>query len=171
MSDRHADNGAALSAADREPLPLPHGASAPIHHTNGFNPPRPILPAARRGWRGQCPCCGEGRIFHRWMEARDQCPSCGEELHHARISNAVPAVAVPLAFLAAAMLGGVAEMLGEVPLLLEVVTCQLAGIAASLVVLPRAKGLLIALAWAHHVGGFDPQRHLLPDAVGAGQEA
>lgn len=152
-----------MAAAAASLLPFQSGASEAVYFTNGFNPPRPVLPAARRGWGGRCPACGQGHMFQRWMEVRDHCPTCAEELGHARISNAVPVVAVPIAFFAAALLGGVMETVGDVQLLLELAACQVAGFASALFVLPRAKGLLIGLSWAHHVGGFDPLGHLLPD--------
>lgn len=30
----------------------------------------------RRGLRGRCPRCGEGRLFRRWLEIHDRCSEC-----------------------------------------------------------------------------------------------
>lgn len=134
-----------------------------LYHTNGFNPPRPIEAAARRGWSGRCPACGEGALFGRWMQVSESCAHCGEALGHARVTNAVAVLAIPLALLAGSLVGGILELLSELPLALELAASELVAVAAAFHVLPRAKGLAVGLAWANHVGGFDPLRHLVPD--------
>jgi len=40
----------------------------------------PVLPAMRRGLAGHCPCCGEGRLFYRYLKVSDACPACGHDL-------------------------------------------------------------------------------------------
>lgn len=146
---------AAFDAARRAPRRL--------YHTNGFNPPRPIEAAARRGWSGRCPACGEGALFGRWMQVSETCSHCDEALGHARVTNAVPVLAIPLALLAGSLVGGILELLSDLPLAVELAASELVAVAAAFHVLPRAKGLAVGLAWANHVGGFDPLRHLAPD--------
>lgn len=157
-----ADDGALSDAEDAAPTgeacfpprPLP---ARPVDAHTGSASPRPVKRAARRGWSGRCPACGEASLFHSWMVVHDQCPPCGAALAHPRICDAVPAVAVPLAFVAAAVLGGVLELLGSVPLVLEIAASEAVAVTTALQVLPRAKGLLVGLSWAHRVGGFDPR--------------
>lgn len=134
-----------------------------IYPTNGFNPPRPIESAARRGWAMRCPACGAGALFGRWMQVAETCTDCGEALGHARVTNAVPVIAIPLALLAGSLVGGILEVLGDLPLVAEIAASELVAVATAFHVLPRAKGLAVGLAWANHVGGFDPLRHLVPD--------
>jgi len=40
----------------------------------------PVLPAMRRGLAGNCPCCGKGRLFYRYLKVSDACPACGHDL-------------------------------------------------------------------------------------------
>jgi uncharacterized protein (DUF983 family) len=35
-----------------------------------------LLTVIKRGWRGRCPRCGEGRIFRRFLETFDRCSAC-----------------------------------------------------------------------------------------------
>ena len=48
--------------ARREPPPLP---------------PASVSTALRRGLRGRCPRCGQGRLFRGFNRLRDECPACG----------------------------------------------------------------------------------------------
>lgn len=36
----------------------------------------PVGVILRRGIRGRCPRCGEGRLFRRWIETFDRCSAC-----------------------------------------------------------------------------------------------
>lgn len=150
-------------AATRTAFDPARRAPRRVYHTNGFNPPRPIEAAARRGWSGRCPACGEGALFGRWMQVSQTCSHCNEALGHARVTNAVPVLAIPLALLAGSLVGGILELLSDLPLAVELAASELVAVAAAFHVLPHAKGLAIGLAWANHVGGFDPLRHLVPD--------
>jgi uncharacterized protein (DUF983 family) len=36
-----------------------------------------IRTALLRGWRRQCPRCGRGAIFKKWLSVNEQCAECG----------------------------------------------------------------------------------------------
>lgn len=151
------------------PLFAPRGAARqarPIYATNGFNPPRPVLDAMHHGWGGHCPCCGKGALFSTYLDLNEDCPACGEALHPARVGNAAPLIAIPVAVAAACLVGGVLEIIGGMALWAELLLCEGLGLVTALWVLPRAKGMLVGYAWACHLGGFDPLRHLVPDPEG-----
>jgi len=40
------------------------------------------------GFRGRCPACGKGRMFHAFLKVSDRCPACHEELHHHQADDA-----------------------------------------------------------------------------------
>ena len=40
-----------------------------------------------RGLRGQCPNCGEGRLFRKFVKVADACDRCGEDFHHHRADD------------------------------------------------------------------------------------
>jgi hypothetical protein len=46
--------------------------------------------AIRKGLRGCCPNCGEGKMFRSYLKVNDACPHCGEELFHQRSDDAPP---------------------------------------------------------------------------------
>ncbi len=40
----------------------------------------PVLPSMARGLKGQCPSCGKGKLFYRYLKVSDRCPVCGHDL-------------------------------------------------------------------------------------------
>jgi uncharacterized protein (DUF983 family) len=42
-----------------------------------FNDKPTLLTALARGWRRQCPRCGKGAIFRKWLAVNDRCSECG----------------------------------------------------------------------------------------------
>ena len=136
----------------------------PVYADNGFNPPRPVALALRRGWAGCCPACGGGPVVTGFAELKEACPCCGEALHHGRVGNAIALFVGPVALALALLVAGVMEEVGGVPLLLELAISEAVALATALALLPRAKGLLVAYAWSRHVGGFDPLLEGEPDS-------
>jgi uncharacterized protein (DUF983 family) len=39
------------------------------------------------GFRGRCPCCGEGRLFGAFLKVTDSCAVCGEPFRHHRADD------------------------------------------------------------------------------------
>lgn len=113
---------------------------------------RSVMQAARRGWANRCPACGQVPLFDRWMQPHDDCPACHEGHAYAAISNAVPVLAAPIAIACGCLVGFVTLCFFP----LHVLAATLLGEAAALVtvfhILPRAKGLLIGIAWAVRLG-------------------
>jgi len=109
----------------------------------------------RRGTRGRCPKCGEGRLFRGFLAVNERCPACGEELHHHRADDAPPYVVMFI----------VAHVVVGLMLWLEVVHAPAMWVHAaialpltvilSLALLPSIKGALVALQWANRMHGFD----------------
>lgn len=115
---------------------------------------RPTGMAMRRGMRGRCPACGEGRLFSRYLRVVDHCPSCDEAMHHHRADDGPAYVTVLV----------VSHVL--TPLLLAVfvlwrpsVEAMLVGFLGAAVVmcllmLPLVKGGFVGLQWARRMHGF-----------------
>jgi uncharacterized protein (DUF983 family) len=118
-------------------------------------PPRPIAGALIRGFRGRCPCCGEGRLFRAFLKPVDVCERCGEDLSHQRADDAPPYFTILI----------VGHLL--VPVLLFVqMTVELSVYGHLAIWLPLTalltvgllqpvKGAVIALQWALYMHGFD----------------
>ncbi|MFG1393958.1 DUF983 domain-containing protein [Xanthobacter agilis] len=117
---------------------------------------RARIPALMRGARGRCPACGEGRLFPRYLKVAPFCPRCGEELYHHRADDAPPyAVILVVGHIVVPLLVLVEELF-QPPLWGHLALWLPLTLALSLVLLPPAKGLLIALQWALRMHGFDP---------------
>lgn len=115
---------------------------------------RPLKPALLRGWRGRCPSCGSGPMLRNYLKVRESCPVCGEALHHQRADDGP-------AYLTILVVG---HVLG--PLMLPVYSTfepqplvmatgfSVAAVAMSLWLLPKMKGVMVALQWAKRMHGF-----------------
>jgi uncharacterized protein (DUF983 family) len=43
--------------------------------------------ALKRGFFGQCPACGEGKLFRAFVKVADHCDKCGEAFRHHRADD------------------------------------------------------------------------------------
>ena len=117
-------------------------------------PERALKPALRQGFRLRCPRCGQGHLFSGYLKVNRLCPACGLELFHQRADDG-PAY---LTILIVGHLAGVFVTLGfetwhPAPLTLALCASVFV-ILASLLILPRIKGMMIALQWAQRLHGF-----------------
>jgi uncharacterized protein (DUF983 family) len=127
-------------------------------------PERDLRTALWRGWARRCPACGEGALLDGYLTVRDACPACGTELHHHRADDG-PAWATILV---------TGHLLA--PLMLIVYTAWRPSawamslgfctvfVALSLYLLPRFKGMFVAVQWAKRMGGFGHEARGVPDA-------
>ena len=112
--------------------------------------------AARRGFLGQCPKCGEGPIFGKYLKVNDACPGCGEELHHHRADDAPPYFTILIVgHVVGALMLLVEEHNDTLPIWIHAIVWPAMVISLSLLLLPRIKGVLIAWQWALRMHGFD----------------
>ncbi|MEO1639581.1 MAG: DUF983 domain-containing protein [Pseudomonadota bacterium] len=115
---------------------------------------RPTWPAIGRGLRCKCPQCGEGRLFGRYLKVVDSCQNCGEVLHHHRADDG-PAYLTIL--LVGHIIGFVIHIMWvqfrPEPWVMATVISA-AAIALSLYLLPRMKGMVVAIQWSRRMHGF-----------------
>lgn len=107
-----------------------------------------------RGWQGRCPACGSGHIYKRYLRVIDHCPDCGEALHHQRADD-FPAYIV--VFLTGHIFVGLAlelEFRFSPPFWVHALIWPPLAIAAILWLLPRVKGVIIAIQWRMKMYGF-----------------
>lgn len=126
--------------------------------TDAANPPddRPLWPALRAGWQRTCPACARGAMMDGYLKVADQCPGCGAELHHHRADDG-PAYLTILVVgkLSLPMMVTILFTWDPDPVLLFLGTSAFV-IAASLWLLPRFKGAMVALQWSRRMHGFGP---------------
>lgn len=113
---------------------------------------RPLWPAIGRGLLGKCPRCGEAPLFARYLRQVDECPCCGERWSEIRADDAPPWLTILIVghILAPFMIAVVRDEL--LPPWLATTGCVAIALALCLLILPRAKGLFIALIWAWRAG-------------------
>lgn len=120
-----------------------------------YAPVRPLGPALLHGWRKRCPNCGIGAMMHGFLKVRETCEICGEELHHHRADDA-PAWATILivGHVVVALLLFV-EVRFAPPLWVHWAIWPALTLGMSIWLLPRIKGMVVAMQWARRMHGFD----------------
>jgi uncharacterized protein (DUF983 family) len=143
-----ADMGQDIGRADlflRHPI-MPR---MPIVHDD-----RPMRPAMLRGLRLRCPNCGQGRILSGYLRLRLSCSVCGEDFSHQRTDDG-PAYATVMIvghLMAPALLWAFVRFRPD-PVTLSIAFVT-GAIALSLFLLPRMKGMFLAIQWSRRMHGF-----------------
>jgi uncharacterized protein (DUF983 family) len=116
---------------------------------------RNVWTALKRGFRGRCPRCGEGKLFRAFLKVDDHCSACGLDFTPHRADD-LPA------YLVIIIVGHIV-----VPMILWIetdyspsVSLQLSiylplVLILSLVLLQPVKGAVVGVQWALRMHGFD----------------
>jgi len=116
---------------------------------------RDVWTAMKRGFRGRCPRCGEGKLFRAFLKVADTCSHCELDFSGHRADD-LPAylvivivghIVVPLALYI--------ETNYAPPVALQLAIYLPLTIAASLALLQPVKGAVVGLQWAFRMHGFD----------------
>lgn len=115
---------------------------------------RPLGPALRRGLMLRCPACGKGHMLSGYLTVNPACPACGEVLSHHRADDGPAYLTILIVgHLMAPLLLWAFVTFRPTPLTL--MTIFMTGtVALSLFLLPRFKGMIVALQWAKEMHGF-----------------
>ena len=115
---------------------------------------RPMRPAMLRGWRRRCPNCGAGPLLRGYLAVRDTCPVCGEDFSPQRADDGPAYLTILIVghLMAPLILVSFVRFRPE-PLILASVF-SVATVALSVYLLPRLKGMLVAIQWARRMHGF-----------------
>jgi uncharacterized protein (DUF983 family) len=116
---------------------------------------RDLWTAMRRGFRGRCPRCGEGKLFRAFLKVDDHCSACGLDYTPHRADD-LPAylviiivghIVVPLALWI--------ETNFSPPVGLQLSIYLPLTLIASLALLQPVKGAVVGFQWALRMHGFD----------------
>jgi uncharacterized protein (DUF983 family) len=115
---------------------------------------RPLGQALRRGWMCRCPACGAGPMLKSYLKVRDRCPVCNEALYHQRADDgpAYMTILVVGHVMAPSILWVYTSFRPD-PLVMASVF-SVGTVALSLFLLPRLKGMMVALQWSRRMHGF-----------------
>ena len=111
--------------------------------------------ASLRALQGRCPCCGEGKLFKSFLKQVDNCAACGESLGQIRADDAAPwltIIVVGHVFLPFAFMVNVDFL----PTWAAMTLWSALFAVISLAILPRAKGLMLAILWQTRAPGYKP---------------
>lgn len=119
---------------------------------------RPTGQSILRGLLCRCPACGRGPMFQGYLKVRDACPTCGEALHHHRADDGPAYLTILIVgHLMAPLIMWAFVTWRPDPLVLA--GSFAAGcVALSLFLLPRLKGMIVAIQWAKRMHGFGAAR-------------
>ena len=116
---------------------------------------RDVWGSIKRGFRGRCPRCGEGKLFRAFLKVDNNCSVCGLDFTPHRADD-LPAYLVIVI---------VGHIVVPTALLIETnysppVSLQLAiylpfTFVASLALLQPVKGAVVGIQWALRMHGFD----------------
>jgi uncharacterized protein (DUF983 family) len=118
---------------------------------------RDVWTALKRGFRGRCPRCGEGRLFRAFLKVGNNCSVCGLDFTPHRADD-LPAylvivivghIVVPIALLI--------ETNYSPPVALQLAIYLPVTVVASLLLLQPVKGAVVGMQWALRMHGFDEQ--------------
>ena len=116
---------------------------------------RDVWQALKRGFRGRCPRCGEGKLFRAFLKTADSCSVCGQDFTPHRADD-LPAylvivivghIVVPLALMI--------ETNYSPPVALQLAVYLPITFVASLALLQPVKGAVVGIQWALRMHGFD----------------
>ena len=115
---------------------------------------RPMRPAMFRGWRRKCPNCGSGPLLSGYLKVRDTCTVCDEPLHHHRADDGPAYLTILFVghLMAPLILIAFVKYRPEPIVLASIFTVGC--VALSLYLLPRLKGVIVAIQWAKRMHGF-----------------
>ena len=109
---------------------------------------RDVWQALKRGFRGRCPRCGEGKLFRAFLKTADSCSVCGQDFTPHRADD-LPAylvivivghIVVPLALMI--------ETNYSPPVALQLAIYLPLTFVASLALLQPVKGAVVGMQWA-----------------------
>lgn len=123
-------------------------------HIEPYENDRPLGAAIAQGLRCNCPACGEMSMFTSYLRVHDRCPNCNEDLSHQRADDgpAYLTMFVCLKLITPFLVSAV--MVWNWPPLLAFGVFGCALVALSLFLLPRFKGMIVAIQWSRRMHGF-----------------
>ena len=121
----------------------------------GLTEKRDVWTALKRGLRGRCPRCGEGKLFRAFLKVDDRCSVCSLDYTPHRADD-LPA------YLVIVIVGHIVvptalwiETDYSPPVWLQLAIYLPFTLVASLALLQPVKGAVVGMQWALRMHGFD----------------
>jgi uncharacterized protein (DUF983 family) len=115
---------------------------------------RPMWPALRKGWCRRCPNCGSGPLLRSYLKVRDNCAVCGTDFTPQRADDGPAYLTILIVgHLMAPLLMYIFVKYRPEPIIMFT-GFAIGTVALSLFLLPRLKGVMIAMQWSKRMHGF-----------------
>jgi len=118
---------------------------------------RNVWTAMKRGFRGRCPRCGEGKLFRAFLKVDNNCSACGLDFTPHRADD-LPA------YLVIVIVGHIVvptvlmiETNYSPPVALQLAIYLPLTLILSLLLLQPVKGAVVGVQWALRMHGFDEE--------------
>jgi uncharacterized protein (DUF983 family) len=115
---------------------------------SNLNDEKRSWPSIWRGIRCKCPRCGQGWLFHHYLEQVDNCPSCNEPLARYKVGLFLPLVVITLMVHIIGFVMLEMELSGRDSPLMYIWVLVPLSVTVPLAILPPSKGAIIGLMWA-----------------------
>jgi uncharacterized protein (DUF983 family) len=116
---------------------------------------RDLWASLKRGFRGRCPRCGEGRLFRAFLKVDNHCSACGLDFTPHRADDLPAYLVIVIVGHLVVPLALMIETEYSPPVWLQLSIYLPITLALSLLLLQPVKGAVVGLQWALRMHGFD----------------
>lgn len=116
---------------------------------------RDLWLAMKRGFRGRCPRCGEGKLFRAYLKVANTCSACGLDFTPHRADDLPAYLVIVIVGHLVVPLALMIETEYAPPVALQLSIYLPVTLILSLLLLQPVKGTVVGLQWALRMHGFD----------------
>src|SRR6202158_4505639 len=116
---------------------------------------RNVWTALKRGLRGRCPRCGEGKLFRAFLKVDDHCSVCGQDFTPHRADDLPAYLVIVIVGHLVVPLVLMIETNFSPPVALQLAIYLPLTLILSLLLLQPVKGAVVGIQWALRMHGFD----------------
>jgi uncharacterized protein (DUF983 family) len=121
----------------------------------GLTEKRDVWRSIKRGFRGRCPRCGEGKLFRAFLKVDNNCSVCGLDFTPHRADDLPAYLVIVIVGHLVVPTALIIETDYSPPVWLQLAIYLPITLILSLALLQPVKGAVVALQWALHMHGFD----------------
>ncbi len=137
-------------------MPFDQATTVGLPDASRRSAPR-LLTGLARGVRRRCPACGEGRLFSGYLEVVETCTVCGNDNEQYPSDDFAPYVTIFLVLHLLVPIFVIVDRTSAYTLWQEAAVSIPVFLAATMALLPFAKGAVIGFAWAFGVSRKQPE--------------
>jgi uncharacterized protein (DUF983 family) len=118
---------------------------------------RDVWTAMKRGFRGRCPRCGQGKLFRAFLKVDNNCSVCGLDFTPHRADDLPAYLVIVIVGHLVVPTALMIETNYSPPVALQLAIYLPVTLILSLILLQPVKGAVVGIQWALRMHGFDEQ--------------